>query len=339
MVEQRDYRLGRKLRDLYIPPERPGFWAEVHTALTTAETESATTPRSKTVSSATEPENVPVLTQLRTERRQQRPRKAWIVAIAAAFVAVLAIAPLGLFRGDQVLVDDVGTGSAGPGLSAPTSTDAATATPSPIVNNLTEATLANLTYANDSSIGVQLVDGTASSEPIGDGVTTTTVKLWSFVSGDLDGDGDGDAVVELVTDGGGSGTFSDLYVVMNTAEGTRVSLPVALGDRISALDVTIDDAGVRLSFTDRNGNDFNRSYGVVDGELVRLDPPIPLADPYPTTDSACRIVGESELTVNYLDDTTTLVACLLRDYDTFIAAHGGELVDVIDDYALISVSQ
>lgn len=63
-------------------------------------------------------------------------------------------------------------------------------------------------------------------------------------------------------------------------------------------------------------------------ELVKV------GDGYPESGDPCVRVGESEATVDFLDDSADLVACPTRED---AAALGGRNVGVIDSYRLVSV--
>jgi len=55
---------------------------------------------------------------------------------------------------------------------------------------------------------------------------------------------------------------------------------------------------------------------------------------FPNAGDACRRIGESEATVNYLDDSATLVGCLSADD---AAKLGGTVVATVDGVTLVSV--
>jgi hypothetical protein len=57
-------------------------------------------------------------------------------------------------------------------------------------------------------------------------------------------------------------------------------------------------------------------------------------DGYPQAGAACRRVGESELTVDFLDDSADLVACPTKDD---ARALGGKVVGLVDGFTLVSV--
>lgn len=60
----------------------------------------------------------------------------------------------------------------------------------------------------------------------------------------------------------------------------------------------------------------------------------PFGDGYPLTGDVCRLLGESELTANFLDDSAELVGCTTR---MAAMALGGRIVATIDGVTLVSV--
>jgi hypothetical protein len=59
-----------------------------------------------------------------------------------------------------------------------------------------------------------------------------------------------------------------------------------------------------------------------------------MGDGFPNAGDACRRIGETEATVNYLDDSATLAGCLSADD---AAKLGGTVVGTIDGVTLVSV--
>lgn len=59
-----------------------------------------------------------------------------------------------------------------------------------------------------------------------------------------------------------------------------------------------------------------------------------IGDGYPETGDACRKLGESEATVDWLDDSATLVGCPTKED---ARALGGKLVGVIEGITLVSI--
>jgi hypothetical protein len=75
------------------------------------------------------------------------------------------------------------------------------------------------------------------------------------VSADLNGDGVSDAVVLLVHDPGGSGTFSYVAAAVGTEPGYRGTNAVLVGDRITAMDLRVEGRTVVVTYADRSPAD------------------------------------------------------------------------------------
>ena len=61
--------------------------------------------------------------------------------------------------------------------------------------------------------------------------------------------------------------------------------------------------------------------------------------PYPDAEDVCQVIGENELTNQYLDDSATLVGCPLHEAGAIkdLDLEGGEIVDLVGNWVLISV--
>ena len=69
------------------------------------------------------------------------------------------------------------------------------------------------------------------------------------------------------------------------------------------------------------------------------DPELPFVRPYRAEGDQCRLVGESALTVEFLDDAADLVACPM-DYEglgVFVTETGARKVATYKSYVLYSV--
>lgn len=104
--------------------------------------------------------------------------------------------------------------------------------------------LANLTYLSEFGEDgtVTLSDGLFEAPAADGSAATVSVMLSEFVAeGDLDGDGVAEAAVVLVSNGGGSGSFHDLALVVAGGDGLANVATAPLGDRVEILNFTIDD--------------------------------------------------------------------------------------------------
>ena len=83
--------------------------------------------------------------------------------------------------------------------------------------------------------------------------------------------------------------------------------------------------------------------GWVNARFLEPDPAVPdglrLMQGFRADDDPCRVVGESALTVNYLDHTRWLVGCPAGSpaIDELLAEFGGMQVDRIGGYVLLSL--
>lgn len=88
---------------------------------------------------------------------------------------------------------------------------------------------------------IQLVGGAYSDTSAG-----LSVRLEKSAVGDIDGDGKSDAAVVLASTTGGSGTFIDLYSVIDREAGAVSRGPASLGDRVKVDSLRVEDRAIRL---------------------------------------------------------------------------------------------
>jgi hypothetical protein len=72
------------------------------------------------------------------------------------------------------------------------------------------------------------------------------VHLIKSATGDLDGDGRSDAAVILASTTGGTGTFVDLYAVLDKPSGPLTRGPASLGDRVKVDSMRVVDRAIKL---------------------------------------------------------------------------------------------
>jgi heat shock protein HslJ len=145
---------------------------------------------------------------------------------------------------------------------------------------LTLDTLRNATYPSEweDSGAITLTNGRYEGEPfVEGGATRLVVTLVSPLAfGDLDGDGVDDAVVILVANPGGSGTFHTLEAVRNE-RGEPVHLAsYSLGDRVRVRSLAIEGGQIALEMVTHGPDDpmccptqvVHNTYALEGGELV-----------------------------------------------------------------------
>jgi heat shock protein HslJ len=110
---------------------------------------------------------------------------------------------------------------------------------------------ANATYTFDGR-PITLVNGRAFEAASGSEVAVTTTMFGQPVSGDLNGDGMNDAVVMLVRDTGGTGTFYYVAADINQAGLNQGTNAIVLGDRIAPQNVETSSGQVIANYADRN---------------------------------------------------------------------------------------
>lgn len=115
--------------------------------------------------------------------------------------------------------------------------------------------LANAEYPIEgTSTGkAQLKDGVFEESVAPDSATKTKIKLGDVQAvGDVNGDGLEDALVTLVVDPGGSGTFTYLALVMNEDGRAKPLGTVLLGDRIIVKSLAIQPGKVLATMLTRS---------------------------------------------------------------------------------------
>jgi basic membrane protein A len=136
---------------------------------------------------------------------------------------------------------------------------ASDATPTaPTGGSLTMDALANGTYSSDwTATGtVTLVNGEYREQAAPGSASEIVVQMTQLVAfGDLTGNGSDEAAVILVTNGGGSGNFVDLAVMVN-ANGMPVNIAtLPLGDRTRINSIVIENGEVVIDMVTHGPND------------------------------------------------------------------------------------
>jgi len=109
----------------------------------------------------------------------------------------------------------------------------------------------NATYTLDGR-KIPLHDGRSVEQaPPGSAAKAVTAQFGEPAFGDLDGDGDEDAVLLLVHDPGGSGTFYYIAASINENGRYHGTEAVLLGDRISPRRIAIENGVVVVEYADR----------------------------------------------------------------------------------------
>ncbi len=122
---------------------------------------------------------------------------------------------------------------------------------------LTAEKLKNAEYQGIYQEPIQLTDGTYEGEPFVEGgasrPTVTFIEPYAF--GDLNGDGVDDAVVLLVENSGGSGSFVYMAAVLNQGGKPENVDTVLLGDRAQVQSLTIADGQINVTMVTHGPDD------------------------------------------------------------------------------------
>jgi hypothetical protein len=81
------------------------------------------------------------------------------------------------------------------------------------------------------------------------------VKLIATATGDLDGDDRKDAAVVLASNTGGTGTFIDLFALVDGGDRTLTRGPASLGDRVKVDSIRVSDRAIHLHLLTQGPND------------------------------------------------------------------------------------
>jgi len=81
------------------------------------------------------------------------------------------------------------------------------------------------------------------------------VRLIATAVGDIDGDNRADAAVVLASQTGGSGTFVDLFALLDHDDGAVTRGPVSLGDRVKVDSIRVSDRAIRLHLLSHGPDD------------------------------------------------------------------------------------
>jgi heat shock protein HslJ len=125
------------------------------------------------------------------------------------------------------------------------------------VASLTEETLKNAEYRGIYAEAIRLTDGKYEGEPFVEGgasrPTVAFINVYAF--GDLNGDGLDDAVVVLVENSGGSGSFVYLAAVLNRGGNPENVAMQFLGDRGQVQSLTIAEGEITVNLATHSPDD------------------------------------------------------------------------------------
>ncbi len=174
-------------------------------------------------------------------------------------------------------------------LPTPTNVPVPTAVPA-----LTLDALKNAEYAVSgvASGQAKLVNGTYKEKAASGSASEVTVVFNDVTAaGDLNADGTLDAAVILVWSGGGTGTFYNLYGVINDKGAPKPTAPELLGDRIKVKSLTIQGGELIVNILKRKPTeplsatptvDTTLKFQVQNGKLVSTLPATPVPTVAPT---------------------------------------------------------
>ena len=155
----------------------------------------------------------------------------------------------------------------------------------------------NTNYSVDGE-SFDLVDGFAEKETAPGSSTKSRVSVFGEPSfGDIDGDGDDDAVLLLMNNPGGSGTFYYATIAVNTDGVYKGTDSILLGDRISPQNYSIENGKALVNYLTRNfEEDFSVKPSVGKSLYMKVDPKT-----FQLIQIASDFEGEADLNVMKLD--------------------------------------
>lgn len=108
-----------------------------------------------------------------------------------------------------------------------------------------------------------------------------------------------------------------------------MALPVLIGSTL----VLLGGCGSEKAESDPATNQMAQTNG--SGEAASFPESLPVfGDGYPQSGAPCRRVGETEVTVDLMDDSADLVACPTKEQARVL---GGKIVGLVDGFSLVSV--
>ena len=147
--------------------------------------------------------------------------------------------------------------------------------------SFTREELANTSYLNDfAKSGVVLLVNGMYREPVAEGSATELIVTLTnhAVFGDVTGDEAEDAVVVLVSQPGGSGSFYDLAVVRKQDEALTNMAHIQLGDRVQIKNMHLENSEIVVDMLTQGPDDpmccptqyVSNRYIIENGELVLI---------------------------------------------------------------------
>jgi len=227
-----------------------------------------------------------------------RPSPVWL---AFAIVVGMAIGGALVYFTVDTSPESASTTADPAVVAAPTTSAAAPTTTTPAAPTGSALDIAyQTTYPIEGSPnGVVALENGAAEIPLEGSTTPFTAKVADAFASDLDGDGVDDAVVMLVSNGGGSGSFYSVYGVFADPDQTVISNEISLGDRIAVDGFTAGSGGGIVEVRYR---DHSEAVGLADEpdvlvasniQILRTGAAVVMHGSIPIADSADPQLSES----------------------------------------------